>query len=206
MKKKKFIRYASLLILTCLFILLLLSINNGYIAKFDNLVYKYIFMLYGSLSTKIFKAITFFGSTLFVVLLVILLFIVWKKNRGGLRLGIVLIVSTIANNLIKVIIRRPRPQVLRLVEENTYSFPSGHTMAVTTLVGFIIYYIWAYKKDLDKKYKILFTVLLLIYDILVMISRIYLGAHFASDVIGGVISSSIVLIITIHIMNKYLKK
>ena len=79
-------------------------------------------------------------------------------------------------------------------------------MAVTTLVGFIIYYIWAYKKDLDKKYKVLFTVLLVIYDILVMISRIYLGAHFASDVIGGVICSSIVLIITIHIMNKYLKK
>lgn len=206
MNKNKILKYSLLIILLCIFISLLLLINNGYMTKFDNYVYRIIFKLYSPFSTSFFKIITFFGSTLFIVLLVILLLIVWKKSRGGLKLGIVVVVSTIVNNLVKVIIRRPRPQVLRLVEENTFSFPSGHTMAVTTVVGFLIYYIWSYKKELSKNKKIIYTSLLVLYDLLVIISRVYLGAHFASDVIGGVICSIIVLVITIPIVEKHIKK
>ena len=206
MNKNKVLKYCSAIILLVMFISLLLLINNGYMTNFDNYIYRIVFKLYSPFSTTFFKIITFFGSTLFIVLLVILLLIVWKKSRGGLKLGIVVIVSTLVNNLVKVIIRRPRPQVLRLVEENTFSFPSGHTMAVTTVVGFLIYYIWNYKKELSKNKKIIYTTLLVLYDLLVIISRVYLGAHFASDVIGGVICSIIVLIVTIPIVEKLLKK
>ena len=97
------------------------------------------------------------------------------------------------SSVLKLIIARPRPDVLKLVIEDTYSFPSGHTIAISTLIGFLIFLIWQEKGRLNKNLKVVLTVFLSIVALLVMLSRIYLGAHYFSDILGGIIISILVL-------------
>jgi len=74
-------------------------------------------------------------------------------------------------------------------------------MAAVTMYGLLIYLVWQSK--FDKKLKILFTILFGLLIVAIGLSRIYLGAHYASDVIASVIVSSIWLLIYISfIKNK----
>lgn len=201
MNKK--VKYILLGLLLISFSILLWSILNGKIVSFDSTIYNLVTFNMSDTVTTIYKVITFFGSTVFIVSLVIFFLVILFKNKRGIIIAICLIVSTILNNVIKVIIKRERPLDLMLVEESTYSFPSGHTMASVSLYGLLIYLIWQTKWH--KNIKILLTSFLSILIIAIGLSRIYLGAHYASDVIGSVIVSTIWLIILIDfIKNKKL--
>ena len=139
------------------------------------------------------KFITFFGSSIFMIFLVILLMLIFIKNKRikGFDIAGVMIISTLLNNAIKLIIKRPRPEYITVVEKS-FSYPSGHTMASTSLYLLLSYFI--YKSNLDKKYKILLISFLIILTLLIIISRIYLGAHYFSDVFGGFLLSLIILL------------
>ena len=106
----------------------------------------------------------------------------------------------IINRLLKFIIRRPRPQAFVLVIENGYSFPSAHAMIGFAFYGFIIYLIMKSKKN--KKEKIIYSTLLSLLILVVGISRIYLGVHYASDVIGGFLIALLYLVIFIKYIYK----
>ena len=139
------------------------------------------------------KFITFFGSSIFMIVLVILHTVIFIKNKKikGFDIAGVMIISTVLNNVIKLIIKRPRPEYITVVEKS-FSYPSGHTMASTSLYLLLSYFI--YKSNLDKKYKILLISFLIILTLLIIISRIYLGAHYFSDVFGGFLLSLIILL------------
>ena len=102
-------------------------------------------------------------------------------------------IITALNLLLKNIVERPRPEGYRLITETGYSFPSGHSMISAAFYGLIIYFIW--KNVKDKKLKYISCTLLGILIVLIGISRIYLGVHYASDVIGGFTISIVYLII-----------
>lgn len=190
MKNKKY--YIPFTFLVLFIINSVLVVNNKFL-KIDENVHNFIIRYSSEITTKAMKIFTFLGSTPFIIGLCILffvLFIVFKKKSTAYKCAGVLIISTLINNIVKVIIRRPRPEYITVVEK-TFSYPSGHTMASTTLYGFLIYYIW--HENFDKNYKIIFTIILSIIPILVGISRIYLGAHYFSDVIGGAFLSIAIL-------------
>lgn len=152
-------------------------------------------------TTNIYKVITFFGSTIFMVglcVLLLVLFIILKKNIYGYIISGTLIFSTIMNNVIKVIIRRERP-IYMLVKETTFSFPSGHTMASVSMYGILIYLI--NKSNTNKKLKIILSIILGMIPLMVATSRIYLGAHYFSDILGAIMLATIVLLIS----TKYIK-
>ena len=197
MKARKYL----VIILSILFIFLTLLIKMDLVSEFDSFIYN-LFTI-NDTNTLIFKSITFLGSTLFVILLCIFFFILFKilkKKQGYILVGVV-IISTIFNNIIKLLIRRERPLVLKLVIEKTFSFPSGHTMASVSLYGILIYLVL--KSNLNKKLKVILSIMLGIIPLLVGISRIYLGAHFATDIIGGYLLASILLIIETYYIDKY---
>ena len=97
--------------------------------------------------TPILKAITELGGVAFTVLAGVLIFMFCKKNRWFITIDLVGV--TLVNQVIKHIIRRPRPNVLRLVEESGYSFPSGHSMVSMAFYGIIIYLVY---KNVSNKY------------------------------------------------------
>ncbi len=98
--------------------------------------------------------------------------------------------STILNQLLKFAIQRPRPDVsLRLVEIGGFSFPSGHSMAAMAFFGLFIWLSWHHVHD--RRVRAGLTALLCVAIAAVGFSRVYLGVHYASDVLGGFCASLI---------------
>lgn len=152
--------------------------------------------------TPILKAITELGGVAFTVLAGVLIFMFCKKNRWFITID--LVVVTLVNQVIKHIIRRPRPNVLRLVEESGYSFPSGHSMVSMAFYGIIIYLV--YKNVSNKYLKWILIILLSLLILSIGFSRIYVGVHYFTDVAGGFLLGLAYLIIYINIYNKRIGK
>lgn len=190
MKNKKY--YIPFTLLVLFIINSILVINNKF-TNIDDSVHNFVMRFYSEMTTKFMKVFTFLGSTPFIILLCVLVFVIliYKKQKEyAYKCVGILVISTLINNIVKVIVRRSRPEYITVVE-NTFSYPSGHTMASVTLYGFLIYFIL--KSKISKTYKIIFSVILGIIPVLVGISRIYLGAHYFSDVFGGALLSIMLL-------------
>ena len=202
MKNKKY--YIPFTLLVLFIINSLLVVNNKY-NVIDKNVHDFVIKFSSETMTKLMKIFTFLGSTPFIIGLCILIFIILmllKKKDYAFKCAGILVISTLLNNIVKVIIRRPRPEYITVIE-NTFSYPSGHTMASVTLYGFLIYYL--FKTKISKSYKILFSILLGIIPFVVAISRIYLGAHYFSDVFGAMLLS-LALLTSIDLLYDKVKK
>ena len=105
----------------------------------------------------------------------------WKSESllvaGNLSLAGILIVS------LKHLYQRPRPEILHLVEEKGFSFPSGHSLVVTLLISSLIIIVGQRVKD--RTVRLILQTLLGIYLVSVIISRVYLGVHYPSDVLAS---------------------
>lgn len=105
----------------------------------------------------------------------------WKLESylmlGNLALAGILIVT------FKNIYQRPRPEILHLVEEKGFSFPSGHSLAVTIMVGTLI--VIFSQRIKDQLWKRIVQILLGFYLLSVLASRVYLGVHYPSDVLAS---------------------
>ena len=152
--------------------------------------------------TPIAKFITNFGGATFLIVLTIALFIVIKNKKIGVSIFSNLVIVTILNQLLKGILQRPRPTEYRIIEETGYSFPSGHSMISMAFYGYLIYLIYKYVKNKYIKWISIVVLSLLICTI--GISRIYLGVHYTSDVLGGFLISISYLVIFISAVNKFI--
>lgn len=157
--------------------------------------------LISDFATPIAKFITNFGGAIFLIIATIILFILIKNKKIGFSIISNLVIVTILNQLLKNILQRPRPNEFRIVEETGYSFPSGHSMASMAFYGYLIYLIYKYVKN--KYLKWISIILLSILICSIGISRIYLGVHYTSDVLGGFFISISYLIIYISAVNKF---
>ena len=151
----------------------------GYLQYLDTHVYHLLSSFQNSSLTTYMKVITFFGSTLGITIVCMLCFI--NNWKIGLMVSIHVAIVAIINQIMKILIARPRPDVLPLVIERGFSFPSAHAMVSFILYGAIAYFFWKKKKIIS----FLFVLLIL----LIGVSRIYLGVHYTSDVIGGYLFS-----------------
>ena len=172
------------------------EIMNGDIVGYDIVSKLFKF----NVSTPIAKFMTNFGGAIFVISLTTILFFVIKDKKIGISIITNLGIVTILNQIIKFIMQRPRPTEFRIIEETGYSFPSGHSMISMAFYGYIIYLIYKYVKN--KYIKWISIVLLSILICSIGISRIYLGVHYTSDVLGGFLISVSYLVIYISAVIK----
>ena len=187
--KKNYRRYLFLIPLV-LFIADYLLIVNGWMKIIDQFVFESLRFFASDQLTEIFKIITNLGSFWGILIVIFLVFLVNRKV-SYICLG-ASIIQTSLNRVIKAIVRRPRPNV-DVIRESNFSFPSGHAMAITCLYGLLIYYL--YKSEI--RYRKLLIVICVLIIVLVSLSRVYLGVHYFSDIIGGILlSSSLVLYIS----------
>ena len=138
--------------------------------------------------TTFFKLVTSFIDPLGIIIWVsaLVLFFLYKKWKieAALLAGN-LVLHGILIKLIKHLYQRSRPSILHLVEEGGYSFPSGHSMATAIVVGTLI--IIVQQRMQNQQIKRLVQGLLLLFILTIMASRVYLGVHYPTDVIGGVL-------------------
>ena len=196
--------YLLFIIIICLVItgFILEDVYEREILEFDKLAFS-LFKIRTPLLTKIFLIITNLGSPYVLILLTLLSFLLKNKKLSFIitaNLGLI----TIINQVLKFIVKRPRPSDLFLIVETGYSFPSGHSMVSLSFYGLLIYFIYKYFKN--KKLKIFLITFLSLIIILIGISRVYLGVHFVSDVISGFLLSLSYLIIFIKVINKFILK
>lgn len=205
-KLKKFIvknlKWIVLFICLIGFLALAEDVFNKEIMNGDIVGYKLVStFLISDFATPIAKFITNFGGAIILIGLAFTLFIFIKNKKIGVSIISNLAIITLLNQLLKRIVQRPRPTEFRIVEESGYSFPSGHSMVSMAFYGYLIYLIYKYVKN--KYLKWISIILLSILICSIGISRIYLGVHYTSDVLGGFFISISYLIIYISAVNKF---
>jgi len=198
-------RFILLFICLAIFVVLLINVLNENVADFDNDIYNTISALKSNFMTGFFKVVTKFGDAETLILITVVCLIVIKNRKIGATIAVNLASSGFVNHLMKEIVQRPRPPIeFRMVEESSFSFPSGHSMTSATFYGLIIYFVL--KKVKNKKLRNAILVMLSTLVLLIGISRIYLGVHYASDVIAGFAFAIVYLVLYITFVLKLFMK
>ena len=136
--------------------------------------------------TLLFRAITHLIDIPVIISWVLIVAFVFYRKQWKMESYLMLGNLTLAGILIvtfKNIYQRPRPEILHLVEEKGFSFPSGHSLAVTIMVGTLI--VILSQRIKDQLWKRIVQILLGLYLVSVLISRVYLGVHYPSDVLAS---------------------
>jgi undecaprenyl-diphosphatase len=142
----------------------------------------------------------FTPQSMIIAGLIILLIYVFGLHWEAVMAFIAVVFSTGINLLVKDLIQRPRPTpdlVGVFATLNSYSFPSGHVMYYLGFFGFIWFLAFSLLKPSLKRGFLLVVIGALV--VLVGISRIYLGEHWASDVIGSYLLGTLTLVAIIQL-------
>lgn len=199
MEKRKVILVSGLLIFfVVLTILVVLGVTKG----FDDSVYSLVRSLESGFFDKYFLTVTKLGNESVVIILAFIIFLLVRRNDKLLVL-LTCLLSVISNQLIKHIIMRDRPSVYRMIKQGGFSYPSGHSMIAVALYGILIYLVFKYIKNKYLKYGLSTLLVLLILSI--GISRIYVGVHFASDVVGGFSLAIAEMVLIVSFLEKKLR-
>ena len=136
--------------------------------------------------TLLFRAITHLIDIPVIISWVLIVAFIFYRKQWKMESYLMLGNLTLAGILIvtfKNIYQRPRPEILHLVEEKGFSFPSGHSLAVTIMVGTLI--VILSQRIKNTIWRKIVQILLSLYIVSVLVSRIYLGVHYPSDVIAS---------------------
>ncbi|MBI2105520.1 phosphatase PAP2 family protein [Candidatus Woesearchaeota archaeon] len=145
---------------------------------------KYIFSsIENFLSPFLFLLMYYLSHILFLIIVVIGCSYLIKKKKEIFYFYIGIAMSYIISILLKLLVRRTRPFGAELVlnEFSLYSFPSSHATVYFFIFAFMAAHFDKHKDKRNKNFKYYF----LIIAVLVSFSRVYLGTHYLSDVIGG---------------------
>lgn len=191
----------TLLILSVLclaiFVCLLIKVLKGRAIRIDEWGYLLLVeRLRSPVLTVAMKAVSSLASLPFIVG-VLVAAMLWAPCRAHVILAAVNVGAISAiDQLLKVLVRRPRPQGFRLVEAPGLSFPSGHSMAAMAFYGYGIWLVRcsAYGLPFGAATEVALACAILA----VGVSRIYLGVHYASDVLGGFCLSFVWLVLFVH--------
>ncbi|KRE43219.1 phosphatase PAP2 family protein [Paenibacillus sp. Soil724D2] len=190
--KITYVLILCILSLIC-FSLVATLIQGQRIVQFDHNVITFIQGMESPGLTLLMKVFTFIGSTPIVVVIALsaILFLYFVlHHRYELIFFIAIVAGTaIINLLLKLYFVRQRPDLHRLVQETGYSFPSGHSMEAFALYSSLAFLLWRHLST--RLGRSIIIILCVVMIILIGMSRIYLGVHYPSDVIGGYLASGV---------------
>jgi undecaprenyl-diphosphatase len=145
--------------------------------------------------TSISKAIAFITDPIILIIAALLIssyLYSKKKNKQATIFASVIIITAILIKLLKAIIQRARP-LNALIQESTFSMPSGHATMAVVFFGLIAYLF------ISKKHKIKTTAITTLIILITAFTRIYLNVHWLTDIIAGLALGTAILILSIFI-------
>lgn len=162
---------------------------SDFITSLDSMADNWIGQFRTPAGISLFSYITLLGGTFFIIFSsAVLSFFLWKLPLSGVSYLRVFWFTFLSNGalgiLLKYFIGRDRPLGADILEGTSYSFPSGHSLNSFFFYGFIAFLVFRFAK-IGLKQKYLASSLLFSLVILIGVSRLYLGVHFLSDVVGG---------------------
>ena len=160
---------------------------------FDNAIYSFLSASKVPNLVILLRVLSSFGSALVIITILICIYLMFKNKRLFLHFTILSLLSLILSNIIKSIVRRPRPSsILVFSYENGYAFPNTPVLVSLVFYGFIIYLVL--KNIKNKKIKRIISACFALLILLISISKISLGTCHATDVIGSFVFGLLLLI------------
>jgi len=200
-KKEPFARYIILGVLAVLFLLDAVLVITGKTAGIDDPVIKAIGGMRGSFLNLIVIGITYLADPKVIIGICLVLCILPTRWKFGFPLTFSVGFASGVHKVLKMFIHRARPDELPwLVEEDGYSFPSGHSNA--GLVFYLFLMILLYRYFTINGNRGLARLVLIGFPILVFLmgtSRIYVGVHYPTDVLGGWLLGACLLILLVTV-------
>lgn len=168
----------------CIFIWLLEEVGEGELTKLDTGAYLlFVQTLRQPWLTPYMESISELAQPVALLAMLLAVEAFAPGRRPGACAAVNLVCAVALNVLLKQLVQRPRPDGFRLIAETGYSFPSGHSMVAMAFYGLLAWMVWHYERDRFVRWLCVIGFGLVI--ALIGISRIYLGVHYASDVIAG---------------------
>ena len=164
------------------FILIATAVLFKATMKEDLLLYYLLISIKDNILLSVATLLSFLGSIKGLIVVSFFLVFILKSNKQRIFLFLDLIGSGLIINITKNIFLRERP----IIGQNLladYSFPSGHTFIAITFYGFLLYLVMKGKQSNYKKLK---EGVLLFLIITIPLSRLILGVHYLTDVLGGI--------------------
>ena len=181
-------------------------VSSGNACLFDDVIREFFYDLREPALTPFIKFITYLGNYQTIVILCLVLLII-KPLRFvyGIPVSTGAAFVTVLNKSIKHVVHRPRPSdVVHLVNEGGFSFPSGHSITSMFVYGLLVYLVR--KNVKNRKTADVLTIVLAVPLILIGPSRIYLGVHYPTDVLAGWCLGAAVAVIWIKLIRKFYEK
>ena len=196
--------YFYLIIIILLVIVSSIVMNSSLhdrIILFDNKIIDLISNHLSNTIVSLFNVLTNFGD-FYIPGIILILILIFNNNRWIFLLqSCSYALAGIITYIAKLLTARPRPELAMIKIPSSFSFPSGHTL--TSLVFYtLLLYLLLYKS----KYRNLFMIIGFAFSLLIAITRVYLGVHYFSDVVGGILIGIPCLLMCINIIRKNFKE
>ena len=192
-----------IILLIVSFIVIKNSSIYKYIVNFDYKVIEFFGNVNDKRLTTSMSFITNFGDWYIPILIIVCIFLIIKNKWYFYILSSSYLLSGIVVFITKILVARPRPLEALIKIPSSYSFPSGHTL--TSLIFYMtLFYLMTEKSN--KLIRITFGLLFCFLTVVVAFSRVCLGVHFFSDVVGGFILGMPCLLCCINIIEKNFKE
>ena len=144
------------------------------------------------------SAVTTLGAPLlYAVVIVAVLWLAWRREwRSAIALALTTAGGVVLSNLLKAIFHRGRPAtVVEFIPHPSWSFPSGHALNSVVSYGFLAVLLLDHITGRRKRIAVVIAAVIMI--LVIGFSRLYLGVHFLSDVVGGWLAGAAWLLVCV---------
>ncbi|MCO4850490.1 phosphatase PAP2 family protein [Bacillus vallismortis] len=169
------------------FLFLAAAIHTNAVQSADDAISKAAVLTRQPWLDEVMTGITYLGASSILLPLIVIIgagLFFYKKTGDSLVMLLIFGADRLLNKVLKEWIERVRPDFAPLVHESSFSFPSGHSMNAACVYPVLAYFLVKHIPFLSKHKKVVYTIAGVI-TVLVGISRVYLGVHYVTDVLGG---------------------